>query len=140
MIEIPGGPTIPDEEITFTATRGGGPGGQHVNKVATRIELRFDVASSPSLTPQQKERILSRLRTRISADGVMRVVAQASRSQSANREAAVVRLAELLGEALRRERPRVATRVSKAAKARRVEEKKARARVKSGRGRVAPDD
>src|SRR5262245_53588293 len=96
MIEVPGGPNIPDEELTFAATRGGGPGGQHVNKVATRIELRFDVAASPSLTPQQRDRILSRLRTRISADGVMRVVAQASRSQTANRDAAVARFIELL--------------------------------------------
>jgi ribosome-associated protein len=140
MIEIPGGPAIPDEELLFTATRGGGPGGQHVNKVATRIELWFDVAASPSLTPSQKEAIRRRLRTRISAAGVLRVVAQASRSQTANRTAAVARFVDLLAEALRRETPRVATRVSKSAKGRRVDEKKARARIKTGRGRVPAED
>lgn len=140
MIEIPGGTAIPEEELVFAATRGGGPGGQHVNKVATRIELRFDVAASPSLTPGQKARIRERLRTRMSAAGVLRIVAQASRSQSANREAAVARFIDLLAAALRRETPRVPTRVSKRAKVRRVDEKKARSRVKSGRGRVSGDD
>lgn len=140
MIEVPGGPSIPDEELTFVATRGGGPGGQHVNKVATRIELRFDVAASPSLTFEQKERILGRLRTRISAAGVLRIVAQASRSQAANRDAAVARFVELLAGALRRAAPRVPTRVSKAAKGRRVDEKKARSRLKSRRGRVVGED
>ena len=140
MIEVPGGPSIPDEELTFVATRGGGPGGQHVNKVATRIELRFDVAASPSLTFEQKERILGCLRRRISAAGVLRIVAQASRSQAANRDAAVARFVELLAWALRRAAPRVPTRVSRAAKGRRVDEKKARSRLKSGRGRVIGED
>lgn len=124
MIAIPGGPSIPEEELVFAASRAGGPGGQHVNTSATRVELRFDVASSPSLDPQARARIRERLRTRISREGILRVVASKERSQRANREAAVARFVSLLAAALEREAPRVPTRVSRASKARRLDAKK----------------
>jgi ribosome-associated protein len=138
MIEILDGLAIPDEELTFVFSRAGGPGGQNVNKVATRVTLLFDVAGSRGLTPDQKERILSRLATRVSRAGVLRVVCQTARSQAANRALAIERFAALLRSALRREKPRTATRVSAAEKERRLAEKRLRARLKRGR-RPPPD-
>lgn len=133
MIEIPGGVAIPDEELRFIASRSGGPGGQHVNKVSSRMTLRFDVGGSPSLTPRQKERLGERLRTRIGADGVLRVVSSKHRSQLANREAAVVRFRELLALALAEPKERRSTRVPAGARQRRIEEKKRRGHIKKGR-------
>lgn len=137
MIEIPRGPSIPEEELAFAVSRAGGPGGQHVNTTATRVELRFDVLGSPSLDAVQRSRILDRLRTRISREGILRVVASKERSQRANRDAAVARFVELLAGALAREAPRVPTRVSRSAKARRVDDKKkdaAKKRLRRYRG------
>ncbi|HEX6849793.1 MAG TPA: alternative ribosome rescue aminoacyl-tRNA hydrolase ArfB [Candidatus Polarisedimenticolaceae bacterium] len=137
MIDVPGGPSIPEEEIDFAVSRAGGPGGQHVNTTATRVELRFDVAGSPSLDPAQRARILDRLRTRISREGILRVVASRERSQRANRDAAIARFVELLAGALAREAPRVPTRVSRSAKARRVDAKKregAKKRLRASKG------
>ena len=124
MIEITPDVAIGDEEIAFQASRSGGPGGQNVNKVATRVTLFFDVAGSPSLTEEQKARVGERLATRISKEGVLRVVSQRHRSQSANREEALERLVELLRWALSEEPPRKPTRPSREARRRRVEEKK----------------
>lgn len=137
MIDVPGGPSIPEEEIDFAVSRAGGPGGQHVNTTATRVELRFDVAGSPSLDPAQRARILDRLHTRISREGILRVVASRERSQRANRDAAIARFVELLAGALAREAPRVPTRVSRSAKARRVDAKKregAKKRLRASKG------
>jgi ribosome-associated protein len=133
VIEIRNGLAIPEDEVTFVFSRSGGPGGQNVNKVATRVTLLFDVANARSLTQEQKARILDRLRTRVSAAGVLRVVCQITRSQAANRAAAVERFAGLLREALRRPKPRSATRVTAAEKARRLEKKRRRSRVKRDR-------
>jgi ribosome-associated protein len=133
MIDIAPGVGIPEHELTFTASRSGGPGGQNVNKVSSRIELRFDLEASPSLTPEQKRRIVARLGTRITKEGVLRVVASASRSQYVNREAAVARFQELLAAALRRVKPRFDTRVPSAEKKRRIESKKARGQLKRNR-------
>ncbi|MBZ5638328.1 MAG: aminoacyl-tRNA hydrolase [Acidobacteriia bacterium] len=133
MIEIEGGLAIPDDEVRYVFSRSGGPGGQNVNKVATRVTLLFDVAGSPSLTPEQKARVAARLATRVSRAGVLRVVCQTTRSQTANRDAAVLRFAQLLRAALRRPKPRAKARVSAADKARRLEEKRRRSRVKRDR-------
>jgi ribosome-associated protein len=133
MIQIEGRLAIPEDEVTFVFSRSGGPGGQNVNKVATRVTLLFDVGGSPSLTRAQKESILDRLATRVSRSGVLRVVCQTTRSQAANREAAVARFAELLRDALKRRKPRSPTRVSAAEKARRLEEKRRRSRIKRER-------
>ena len=141
-LRIAAGIEIPDEELEVVASRSGGPGGQHVNKTSSRIAIRFRVAGSPSLPPEAKARLLDKLAARIAADGSIRVVAQDSRSQHANRRAAMARLEALLAKALERAAPRVPTRVSRAAKARRVDEKKGRAVVKRGRsaGRERGDD
>jgi len=140
MITITEELALPEEEITFTASRSSGPGGQHVNKTSTRITLLFDVAHSPSLTEDQSRRIVERLGARISREGILRVVAQRSRSQTANKDAALERFVVLLREALIRETPRVPVRVSGAQKRRRVAEKRRRARLKQQRGRVRQEE
>lgn len=140
MIEIDGGPAIPDEEVTFATSRSGGPGGQNVNKLETRVTVRFDVAGSPSLTDEQRRRLLERLATRITRSGVLHVTSQKHRTQAENREAAVARLAELMAEALREETPRKATRVPRAAKRRRVENKKRHGQRKRERSAGIPFD
>lgn len=127
---------IPDEELSFATSRSGGPGGQNVNKLETRVTVRFDVAGSPSLSEEQRQRLLERLATRITREGVLHVTSQKHRTQGENREAAAARLRELVTEALREETPRKPTRVSKAAKRRRVEAKKRRGERK--RERSAP--
>jgi ribosome-associated protein len=133
MIEIPGGPAIPDEEISFEFTRSGGAGGQHVNKVATRAVLVFDLDRSPSLSDEQKERIRSRLGRRVSAEGILRVAASTWRSQSANREEAIRRFVALLEGALARRKRRRATAPTAASRRKRLGEKRRRAEVKRGR-------
>ena len=136
MVEIGTRLTIPDEEFSFEFSRSGGPGGQNVNKVSTRATLLFNVAGSPSLTDEQRSRIMNRLRTRITKAGVLRVTSQRHRTQRANREAAVERFAELLREALRSRRPRRKTRVPRSVKERRLQEKKRRGELKRRRGAV----
>jgi ribosome-associated protein len=139
-LEIAGGLALPEEEISFVTSRSGGPGGQNVNKLETRVTLRFDLAASPSLSDEQRSRLRERLATRITRAGILHVTSQKHRSQSANREAAVERFAELLGEALREEAPRKKTRVSRAAKRRRVDEKKRHGQRKQERaGRIPAD-
>jgi ribosome-associated protein len=128
MIEINPALAIPESELRFAASRSGGPGGQNVNKVATRVTLSFDVAGSASLAPEQKLRISVALATRMSRGGVLRVVAQLHRTQSANRKAARERFIELLRVVLAEEALRVPTRPSRAAKERRLVEKTLRSR------------
>lgn len=140
MIAIDENLGIPDEEVAFATSRSGGPGGQNVNKLETRVTLRFDLAGSPSLTEEQKARLRERLATRITRDGVLQVSAQKHRTQGANRDAAVERFAELLRESLREEPPRKKTRPSRAAKARRVEEKRRHAQRKRERAAPIPRD
>ena len=139
-LEIPGGPAIPEEELTFTASRSGGPGGQHVNKVSSRITLLWNLAASPSLTPQQKEILHRRLRRRISDEGVLRLSVSDSRSQAANRKLAVERFLELLGEALRPRAPRHATRPTAGSRQKRLTEKKGRSRIKRLRGAASEEE
>ena len=122
--------SIPEAELNFSASRSGGPGGQNVNKVSSRVTLTFDVVHSPSLSDEQRRRIVSRLQTRMNKDGVLRVVSQRTRSQDLNREDVKARFAELLRNALRQERPRVKTRVPAAARERRLEKKKQHAATK----------
>ncbi len=130
--------SIPEEELSFTASHSSGPGGQNVNKVSSRVTLWFDVVNSPSLSQEQKELIQSRLATRIGKDGVMRVISQQTRSQVENKILAIERFAELLQDALRQAPMRKKTRVSKGAKLRRLEEKKQHSTLKSERSRRVP--
>jgi ribosome-associated protein len=131
---------IPLSELEFRASRSSGPGGQGVNTTDSRVELRFDVAGSPSLPPEARERALRRLRPRLDSRGVLRVVAQAQRSQLANRRAALERFAELLAAALATPKARRPTRPTRAAAARRVEAKRRRSATKRLRGRPRDTD
>ena len=140
MIQITDDVAIPDEEVTFATSRSGGPGGQNVNKLETRVTLRFDLAASGSLTEEQKARLLERLATRITRAGILHVSAQKHRTQGANRDAALERFAELVRDALREETPRKKTRTSRAAKARRVEEKRRHSERKRNRSTPVPID
>src|SRR2546421_3307535 len=123
---------IPLSELEWRFSASGGPGGQHVNTSNTRVEVRFDIAKSPSLGPRQRERLLARF------GPVVRVVASDSRSQSRNRDLALERLRNRLADALRVERPRHATRPTKSSQVARVESKRRRGNVK--RLRRAPPD
>ena len=140
MIAVVDGLEIPSNEVEFAVSRSGGPGGQNVNKVSTRVTLRFNVDTSAALSSDQRRLIHSRLATRISKDGVLQINSQRTRSQELNRADAVERFAELLREALHRETPRIPTRVSRAAKIKRVEEKKKRTEIKVARSRKGWDD
>ncbi|MEX1182102.1 MAG: alternative ribosome rescue aminoacyl-tRNA hydrolase ArfB [Gemmatimonadota bacterium] len=132
--------SIPLAELSYRATRSGGPGGQHVNTSSTRVELEFDVTRSPSLTDEQRARIRERLATRIDGDGIMRLASSTSRSQHQNREDVTGRLARLLEDALRTRKARRRTKVPRAAKEKRLKEKKQRSRVKKDRGAVQPEE
>ena len=140
MIAIIDGLEIPEHELDFAVSRSGGPGGQNVNKVSTRVTLRFNVDSSESLNSEQRRRIRSRLATRINKEGILQISSQRTRSQELNRADVLERFAELLREALHKEPPRIPTRVSRAAKIKRVEEKKKRTEIKVGRSRKGWDD
>jgi ribosome-associated protein len=133
MIAIDDNLSIPEEEVTFITSRSGGPGGQNVNKLETRVTLRFDLVGSGSLSEEQKARLRERLATRITKDGVLQVTSQRHRTQGMNREAAVERFAELLRESFREEAPRKKTRPSRAAKARRMDEKRRQSQRKRER-------
>ena len=129
MLEISSRVHIPEREIEFRATRAGGPGGQHVNKTSSAIQLRFDIRAS-SLPEFYKRRLLALRDHRITRDGVILIRADGSRSQAANREAALERLRELIRRAGVTRKKRRPTRPSKRAKARRIQEKKQRGRNK----------
>lgn len=111
-----------------------------MNTSSTRIELEWDVSASPSLTDEQRARILERLGNRISDAGVLRLTEEGSRSQHRNRTAVVERFAELLGDALRRRRKRRPTRPTAGSRERRLRAKRRRADVKKRRGPVKPDE
>lgn len=133
MVLIDDSLEIPDEELAFTTSRSSGPGGQNVNKVNTRVTLLFDVEHSPSLLDDQRLIVRERLSTRINKEGVLRVVAQRHRTQSANREEAVRRFAGLLHGALLEEEPRIPVKIPRAVNERRLDEKRKRSRLKRER-------
>jgi ribosome-associated protein len=130
---------IPEDELRFRFSTSGGPGGQHANKAATRAELSWDVANSSAPGPRQRRRIRSRLAHRIDAHGVLRVVSDTHRSQLRNRQDALDRLGDMIADALRQEKKRVATKPSRAAKERRIQSKKNRSGIKSLRRPPAPE-
>jgi len=127
------GLVIPENELSVSTSRSGGPGGQHVNTSSTRVELWWDVANSPTLSDEQRRRLVDRLATRLDGKGRLRVVAGGSRSQLRNREEATERLRQMVAAALVVPKARKRTRPSRAAKAGRLEEKRRRAAVKRDR-------
>ncbi|MBC8447543.1 MAG: aminoacyl-tRNA hydrolase [Chloroflexi bacterium] len=131
---------IPLSELEFRFSRSGGPGGQHVNRSATRVELLFDVAGSPSLSEEQRQRVLTRLAGRMDSEGILRVVAESERSQFRNRQEAVERFQALLRQALHVPKRRRRTKVPRWAKERRLATKQRRSEVKRYRGRVGAED
>ena len=130
---------IPESELEERFSRSSGPGGQSVNTTDSRVELRWDVSSSAALDDRQRERVLTQLNNRI-VDGVLSVVASEQRSQAQNRAAARTRMAELVAEALAPPPPpRRATRPTRAAREQRLESKRRRGEIKSGRRRPIDD-
>ena len=136
MLHISSKVAIPDDEIEMSAIRSRGPGGQNVNKVATAIQLRFDISSS-TLPDTYKERLLSMRDQRISSEGVIIIKAQRYRSQEKNREDALCRLQLLVRSAGLTRKKRRATKPSRNAVRKRLEQKDRRGRIKRLRGRVS---
>lgn len=132
---------IPDAELEMRFSRSSGPGGQNVNKRDTKVEVVFDVASSPSLDEDRRAKLMRALRSRLDADGRLHIVAQDGRTQTENRERALERMRATLARALAPPpKKRVATKPSKGAKERRLTEKKTRAKNKRMRARPAIDE
>jgi ribosome-associated protein len=133
VIHVRPGLTIPLDEVELRASRSSGPGGQHANVTASRIEASFDVAASAALSDEQKRRVMAR------CGPVVRAVSQDTRSQRRNRELALERLAGRIASALTVQRPRKQTRPSRAAKERRIKQKQRRSETKRLRGRPGSD-
>jgi len=135
MIRLSNTLFIPEYEIVFSAIRASGPGGQHVNKTSSAIQLRFDIRRS-SLPVEVKQQLLKYPDSRISSQGVIIIKAQEHRSQELNRQDARLRLEDLFKKALQRKKPRKPTRPTKSAVKKRLEAKQQRGRLKTLRGRV----
>jgi ribosome-associated protein len=133
-LSVPGGPEIPLTEIELRTSRSSGPGGQHANVTASRVEAVFDVEASAALSDHQRQRLLERLGPRVTA------VAQDARGQARNRELALERLAGKIADGLREQKTRRPTRPTRAAKERRLEEKRRASQRKRTRRRPETDE
>ena len=123
-----------ESELQFQASRSGGAGGQNVNKVATKVELRFQVQQSELLTEEEKALVQEKLANRISNEGYLQVVCQTERTQLRNKELCISRFYELLRQALTRQKKRTATRPTRSSVKQRLESKKRQAQKKANRG------
>jgi ribosome-associated protein len=136
MLKINENLSIPLQEISISAIRSQGAGGQNVNKVSTAIHIRFDVQASAALSDEDRERLLKAKDRRRSKDGVIVIKSQRYRSQEKNRLDALEKLAEMIRKALVKDKPRKATKPSKKSRQKRLDEKTKRGRLKESRGRV----
>ena len=133
MIQVTETIAIDENELQERFVRASGPGGQNVNKVATAVELRFDVAGSPSLPEPVRARLLAKRDRRLTEEGVLVLSAQRFRTQDRNREDARERLKAFVESGLHVPKPRIATRPSRASKQRRLDEKRGRSTIKRDR-------
>ena len=131
---------IPISELSFRYARSSGPGGQHVQRTETKVELLFDLAGSPSLREEQRRLALSRLGGRVDQQGILHLVSQAGRSQADNRADVLDRFRRLLAAAVRPAKARRPTRPTAAARRQRMEQKQRRSRAKRLRGQVSSDE
>ena len=122
-----------DSEIFFRFSRSSGSGGQHVNKVSTKVELNFDVADSKLLTNEQKQLVLSKLKNKISKDGILKIVSQESRSQLTNKEIALKKFQALITSCFQKKKKRIHTKKTKSSKEKRLQKKKLHSELKKGR-------
>jgi len=134
MIRVNAQIELDEREIQEAFVRASGPGGQNVNKVSTAVQLRFDVAHSPSLPDPVRERLMNLAGRRLTQDGVLIIEAERFRSQRRNRDDALERLIELVREACEEDKPRHATRPTLASRKRRLESKQRRGETKKQRG------
>jgi ribosome-associated protein len=139
-VHIKNGIVIPEQELEITASRSGGAGGQHVNKTSTKITVRWNVPNSTALTPEQKERVMHKLQSRLTTEGDLIIHNSESRSQQQNRLSALANLANEVRRALTVAKKRRPTKISKSAKEARVRAKTHRSSIKKIRSKKIHED